>query len=87
MQQYKITTIMVMIFVGSGFIYADDVVVPGADLGKSATLPPPPGNVAPQPDPAANAQPQPQSVPAPTNRDALTRPVPGYQGGPVCQRR
>ncbi|WP_339729578.1 hypothetical protein [uncultured Gimesia sp.] len=84
MQQIKITTMMVMIFVGSGFVYADDVVIPGADLGKSVTLPPPPGNVAPQPDPGANAQIQPQAGPA-ANPDALTRPVPGYRGGPYVQ--
>ncbi|MCA9013795.1 MAG: hypothetical protein KDA77_00560 [Planctomycetaceae bacterium] len=83
MQQFKIIT-MVMIIVSSGFVYADDVVIPGADLGKSATLPPPPGNVAPRPDPAANAQPQPQAGPA-ANPDALTRPVPGYQGGPYVR--
>lgn len=88
MKQTKITTIMLMMFVGSGLTYADDAVVPGADLGKASTLPPPPGNIAPQPDPSSNAQAQPQphmAPPPPGNQDALTRPVPGYQGGPYVQ--
>ncbi|WP_299462514.1 hypothetical protein [uncultured Gimesia sp.] len=87
MQQLTIIKAMAVILIGSTALYADDVVIPGADLGKSATLPPPASSVIPQPDPAANAQPQYQQQPgsASQNPDALTRPVPGYQGGPYVR--
>lgn len=81
MQQFKL--IITMVLIGSVPLYADDVVLPGADLGKASALPPPPSSVAPRPDPAANAQPQ--NVPNNQNPDAITRPVPGYQGGPYVR--
>tara|TARA_R110002111_G_scaffold168038_2_gene234016 strand:- start:142091 stop:142705 length:615 start_codon:yes stop_codon:yes gene_type:complete len=93
MQQFTIIKAIAVLLMGSTAVYADDVVIPGANLGKSATLPPP-SSVIPQPDPAANARPQyqqqpqqyqSQPVPAPQNQDALTRPVPGYQGGPYVK--
>ncbi|MDF1744808.1 MAG: hypothetical protein P1V19_14020, partial [Gimesia sp.] len=66
---------------------------PGANLGKSSTLPPPPSSITPRSDPAARAQPQqPQTQQqqqqpgtAAQKRDAITRPVPGYQGGPYVK--
>lgn len=93
MQQFKLIKVMTMIFIGSVPLYADDVVLPGADLGKSATLPPPGSSLVPEPDPVTKAprqfqqqpQYQPQPVPATQNPDALTRPVPGYQGGPYVK--
>jgi len=89
MQQFKLIKVLTMIFIGSVPLYADDVVLPGADLGKSATLPPPGSSIAPEPDPVTNGpqqyqqqrQYQPQPGQATQNPDALTRPVPGYQGG------
>lgn len=99
----KILYLVLMICVSANTVLADDVVVPGADLGKAGTLPPPPSprGVAPQPDPAANVpqpyrapgqQPpappqmqQPQGNPPAADPDALTRPVPGYQGGPYVK--
>lgn len=87
MQQYTIIKLMAILLIGTVTVYADDPVIPGANLGKSSTLPPPPSAVTPRPDPATTARPPvpAQSKPADQNRDALTRPVPGYQGGPYVK--
>ncbi|QDV18186.1 hypothetical protein Pan153_28430 [Gimesia panareensis] len=104
----KISYLVLMICLSASPVFAADDVIPGADLGKAGTLPPPPPprGVAPQPDPAANApmpyrapqqqpqmqpqmqQPQmqpPQGNPPPADPNALTRPVPGYTGGPYVK--
>ncbi len=86
----KLMQVTALLAVSCAAVYADDVIIPGADLGKSGTLPPPPSSVRPLPDPAANVQPQMQQQqmqqqPGAANRDALTHPVPGYQGGGYVQ--
>ncbi len=87
MQQFKIIKLTMVVLISSVPLYADDVVIPGADLGKSSTLPPPPGHVTPRPDPATGgpSQMSPYSNPSNQNPDAITRPVPGYQGGPYVK--
>lgn len=93
MKQHMKVSLMLMVIISAIPVFADDVVVPGADLGKSATLPPPPSprGMTPQPDPAASGQPQPQAQMQPpanqpaANPDVLTNPVPGYQGGPYVR--
>ena len=64
----KISSLMLMICICASPVFADDAIVPGADLGKAGTLPPPPPprGVAPQPDPAAN-MPSPYNTPAPNH--------------------
>ncbi|MEQ8635506.1 hypothetical protein [Gimesia maris] len=89
----RLTQVMVLLTVSCVAVYADDVIIPGADLGKSGTLPPPPSSVSPVPDPAASARPQMQQQmqqqqmqqQGAADPDALTRPVPGYQGGGYVQ--
>jgi len=77
MPQFTIIKAIGILLIGSVVLYADDPVIPGANLGKSSTLPPPPPSSARK----AKPQVQPQPDPATQNRDALTRPVPGYRGG------
>ena len=80
MPQFTIIKAIAILLIGSVALYADDPVIPGANLGKSSTLPPPPRSAV-----KAKPQMQPQPDPATQNRDALTRPVPGYQGGHMSE--
>lgn len=90
-QLFTILKVTSIFMIGCAALYANDAVIPGANLGKSSTLPPPPSASTRPPAPNTNANPQqqPQSDPAAQqnqqNRDALTRPVPGYQGGPYVK--